>query len=99
MPPGRTDDATLLDQCVDNALTNFKCKETTGLKSDSITRQQCNLTIRGVNFAKILHLRTDQCQYAAILEINLPSIHHGSRSISLKKKGAARQIAIRQIKG
>ena len=99
LPPSRADDATLLDQRVDNALANLICKHPTGLETNSITRKQRNLPVRGINFAKILNLRTDQRQYAAILEINLPSVNHRCRGISLKKKGAARQIAIRQVKG
>jgi len=38
LPPGRPHNATLLYQRLDNALTNLKCKETTGIESDSITR-------------------------------------------------------------
>jgi hypothetical protein len=84
LPPSRADNATLLDQRVDNALANLICKYTTGLESDAITCQQCNLPVRGIDFAKILNLRTDQRQKAAILEINPPSINHRRRSISLK---------------
>jgi hypothetical protein len=84
-PARRADNAALLNQCVDSALTNLKCKRPTRFESDSITRQQCNLPARGVDLAKIPNLRSNKRQCAAILEINLPSINHRCCAISLKQ--------------
>ena len=78
LPPSRANDATLLDQRVDNALANLICKHPTGLETNSITRKQRNLPV--IPFS---HLGTDNNIHSEIVPV-ADSNAKGGLEIQLK---------------